>query len=210
MITGAVNSSEVERHGWPLSAADYLRAYHYTFNHDITCDLCKGAARHQVDHYGLGRLRGTIASDLGLNREATQQLTLLELLAKWQTFKRGITAAATKVLLDLYQELQAFVTGHRLRVSAFVPPPTEDQDEARRNPSYVMVEDLGSTMPPYEEHTLRCVGSAERWEQAAETARVAGEFELARLCTERSSRYRYLAEDDPEVQDLFNGTGRWA
>lgn len=63
---------------------------------------------------------------------------------------------------------------------------------------------------PYEVQQADCLEAAERWEAAAETARTAGEFELARLCTERSVRYRYIAEDDPEVHDLFNGTGRWA
>ena len=62
----------------------------------------------------------------------------------------------------------------------------------------------------YELHRFSCIVSAERWERIAETARVAGEFELARLCTERSVRFRYLAHEDPEVADLFNGTGRWA
>ena len=111
--------------------------------------------------------------------------------------------------------LEFVFAGSLLRARSFQLPPTDDQEEARKNPSSLIVEDLGlvkvdPAMTAYERHILDCTAAAERWERAAEKARLAGRFELARLCTERSARLRYLAEDDPDVADLFNATGRWA
>lgn len=65
-------------------------------------------------------------------------------------------------------------------------------------------------LTPYQVQQAQCLALAEQWERAAETARVVGEFELARQCTEHSVHYRWLAGEDQDVHDLFNGTGRWA
>lgn len=53
------------------------------------------------------------------------------------------------------------------------------------------------------EYRLRLIAAAEAWERAAETARLAGNFNAAAVLSDRARRNRWLAEPDPELDELF-------
>lgn len=63
-------------------------------------------------------------------------------------------------------------------------------------------------LTPYQQHQLECVAAAEKWERAAETARLAGNLSLAYSCSNNAIRLRWLAAPDPDVEALFNDVSR--
>lgn len=57
---------------------------------------------------------------------------------------------------------------------------------------------------PYESFRAQCASAAEIWDRAAETARSAGDLQLAHLCSDQAIKCGYLAHPEPEIERLFN------
>lgn len=60
---------------------------------------------------------------------------------------------------------------------------------------------------PFDRHRQFCADMATTWDRAAEAARVAGNLSLANSCAQRAIRCWYLAEYDPDVEDIYNTQG---